>query len=100
MPRANRLLLPGYVWHITHRCHRAGVPAEVRTGPPAALNNDINVCDSRWVQALAVGSESFVTRFQLSVGGSNREIIPDGDSNHLGELPKPYKDYFGAKMVL
>lgn len=22
MPRANRLFLPGYVWHITHRCHR------------------------------------------------------------------------------
>jgi putative transposase len=22
MPRANRLLLPGHVWHITHRCHQ------------------------------------------------------------------------------
>jgi putative transposase len=22
MPRAHRLFLPGYVWHITHRCHR------------------------------------------------------------------------------
>ena len=22
MPRANRLFLPGHVWHITHRCHR------------------------------------------------------------------------------
>ena len=22
MPRANRHLLPGHVWHITHRCHR------------------------------------------------------------------------------
>ena len=22
MPRANRHVLPGYVWHITHRCHR------------------------------------------------------------------------------
>lgn len=22
MPRANRIFLPGYVWHITHRCHR------------------------------------------------------------------------------
>src|SRR5580765_1904199 len=22
MPRANRYYLPGYVWHITHRCHR------------------------------------------------------------------------------
>lgn len=22
MPRANRHLLPGHVWHITHRCHK------------------------------------------------------------------------------
>src|SRR5438094_6053951 len=22
MPRANRHFVPGYVWHITHRCHR------------------------------------------------------------------------------
>ena len=22
MPRANRYHLPGYVWHITHRCHK------------------------------------------------------------------------------
>jgi len=24
MPRADRHLLPGYVWYITHRWHRAG----------------------------------------------------------------------------
>ena len=22
MPRANRYFLPGYVWHVTHRCHK------------------------------------------------------------------------------
>ncbi len=22
MPRASRFYLPGYVWHITHRCHK------------------------------------------------------------------------------
>ena len=22
MPRANRYHIPGYVWHITHRCHK------------------------------------------------------------------------------
>jgi putative transposase len=22
MPRANRHFLPGYLWHITHRCHQ------------------------------------------------------------------------------
>jgi REP-associated tyrosine transposase len=22
MPRANRYFLPGFVWHITHRCHK------------------------------------------------------------------------------
>ena len=22
MPRANRHYIPGYIWHITHRCHK------------------------------------------------------------------------------
>ena len=22
MPRANRYFVPGYIWHITHRCHK------------------------------------------------------------------------------
>ncbi len=22
MPRANRYFQPGYIWHITHRCHK------------------------------------------------------------------------------
>ena len=22
MPRAHRYFLPGYLWHITHRCHQ------------------------------------------------------------------------------
>jgi putative transposase len=22
VPRANRYFMPGYVWHITHRCHK------------------------------------------------------------------------------
>jgi len=22
MPRANRHFLPGFVWHLTHRCHK------------------------------------------------------------------------------
>jgi len=22
MPRANRYFVPGFIWHITHRCHK------------------------------------------------------------------------------
>ncbi len=22
MPRANRHFIPGYIWHVTHRCHK------------------------------------------------------------------------------
>ena len=22
MPRASRYFMPGYVWHVTHRCHK------------------------------------------------------------------------------
>ena len=39
MPRANRHFLPGYVWHITHRCHQRKVSAQVcaRATPLFAL---------------------------------------------------------------
>lgn len=66
-----------------------------------ALRSNSNVRDSRWTQALAVGSECFVTRFQseLSIGGSHREVNPDGDGYRLGEPPKSYNSDFGGKMV-
>jgi hypothetical protein len=39
MPRANRYFLPGYVWHIRHRCHQKqflssfrAIAAVIRTG--------------------------------------------------------------------
>ena len=32
MLRAHRHFLPGYVWHITHRCHKNKVSAEVLPG--------------------------------------------------------------------
>ncbi|MFO7569871.1 MAG: hypothetical protein R6W75_08730 [Smithellaceae bacterium] len=47
MPRANRYYIPGYVWHTpvksashftgqaTHRCHKKGIPFEIRKGPAA-----------------------------------------------------------------
>ena len=34
MPRANRYVLPGLVWHITHRCYRfSSLAAEVSARP-------------------------------------------------------------------
>lgn len=66
-----------------------------------ALKNGSNVQDSHWTQALAIGSESFVARFQaeLGIGGRHREIIPDGNGYRLSEPRKAYDGDFGAKMV-
>jgi hypothetical protein len=37
MPRANRHFLPGYVWHITHRCHRKNFLLKFEAGGMYAL---------------------------------------------------------------
>ena len=42
MPRANRYFVPGYVWHITHRCHKQEfllmVAGEVDHAHPSATD--------------------------------------------------------------
>ena len=40
MPRANRHFLPGYVWHITHRCHRKDFLLKFEAGGMYALREE------------------------------------------------------------
>jgi REP element-mobilizing transposase RayT len=35
MPRANQYYIPGYVWHITHRCHKKEFLLKYAQGPKA-----------------------------------------------------------------
>jgi len=47
MPRANRHFLPGYIWHITHRCH----------GKEFLLNNQID--RKNWLALLLKAKQRF-----------------------------------------
>ena len=85
MPRANRYILPGYVYHLTYRCHDrkfllidtllwllcASSVAEFRLHLNAALEEAIAKDqlkrEPKWLESLAVGSQAFVGKIQNRV---------------------------------
>jgi REP element-mobilizing transposase RayT len=68
MARANRHHLPGYVWHITHRCHKR---------EEDFLKNGSNIRDTKWTESIAVGDKEFVLRTQTNLGAKaiGRNVI-------------------------
>jgi len=68
MPRANRHYIPGYVWHITHRCHKKEFLLK--------FGRDRRR-EGKWTESIAVGSESFVnsTKEKLGIKAQGREVI-------------------------
>ena len=75
MARAKRHYIPGYIWHITHRCHKGEFLLK--------FNKD----KQRWLQWLYQAKKRFgltllnytVTSNHihlLAVGDSDREVIP------------------------
>ena len=82
MPRANRHYLPGYVWHITHRCHSAN-----------------HVHESKWTESIAVGSRAFVeqTKEQLGVRPRRRSIIAEEGTYELREPETPHSVHSKGK---
>jgi hypothetical protein len=93
MPRANRHYIPGYVWHITHRCHKKDFLLKFARDRRRWL---------RWLfealtESVAVGSRSFVdtTREKLGIKVRGREVIEKNGSCELRESPEPYRAILG-----
>jgi REP element-mobilizing transposase RayT len=51
MPRANRYIVPGRTYHLTHRCHNGAFLLKFERDRER---------DAKWTESLAVGSEAFV----------------------------------------
>ena len=87
MPRANRYYIPGYVWHITHRCHK-------KEFLYLATRNQTR--DSKWTESIAVGNESYIeaTKQRLGIKAKGRKIIGGNKSYELRELAVPYGGNF------
>ncbi|MBD3375179.1 hypothetical protein GF406_09100 [candidate division KSB1 bacterium] len=59
MPRANRHFLPGYIWHITHRCHNRDFLFKHR------------IDRHRWIQELGEAKRRYKLRILNYIATSN-----------------------------
>jgi hypothetical protein len=84
MARANRHHLPGYVWHITHRCHKREFPLK--------FDKD----KKRWTESIAVGDKEFVmeTKAKLGAKAIGRRELENNEGYELKEPQSPYNRVF------
>ncbi len=72
MPRANRHFLPGYTWHITHRCHNREFLLKHR------------IDRYRWIAELGEAKRRYNLRILKYIATSNHIHLivfdPDGDT--------------------
>jgi putative transposase len=107
MPRANRHFLPGYTWHITHRCHNrefllkhridryrwiaelgeAKRRYNLRILNYIATSNHIHLIERNmnWSGAVAIGRESFLEQIRDQFGYKLRKkgIKKDDDLSYI-----------------
>ena len=88
MARAKRHFIPGYIWHITHRCHKREF-----------LLKFLKERQDEWTGSIAVGSKSFIESVKASLGfrAKGRNVIQSGEGYQLRESPAPYKVLFEAE---
>ena len=65
----------------------------------SCLCNDDNVRDGKWTESIAVGSESFIKKVKVLMGGMamGRKPLESGESFQLREVQHPYIAHFGVK---
>lgn len=89
MPRANRYFIPGYVWHITHRCHQREFLLRFGRDRQAWI---------RWLFEAKKRYDLEVLNFTitsnhihlLAYGGENRETIPRSMQLVAGRTAQEY----------
>ena len=88
MARAKRHFIPGYIWHITHRCHKREFLLK--------FSKDRQ---GEWTGSVAVGSKPFIESVRESLGfrAKGRDVIKSGEGCQLRESPAPYKVLFEAE---
>ena len=122
MPRANRYFLPGYIWHITHRCHKKefllkfardrqrkklcdvtslkDLQNQHREWVEQELMLDLSKRDEIWSESIAVGCEAFIDQVKNSLGikAEQKEIIEYEDSYFIKEGYSAYNAHLDGKM--
>ena len=119
MARAKRHYIPGYIWHITHRCHKREFLLKFSKDRRRYLQwlyqarkrygLTIFGAEGRqdeWTDSIAVGSKSFIEKVKALPGlkAKGRDVTEGGEGYHLREEATPYtallraeKDDIGLK---
>ena len=75
MPRANRYIVSGQVYHVTHRCHNRSFLFR------HACDRDVyREREPIWTENIAVGRQEFVERIALAVGPDRPRLTIDEPS--------------------
>jgi putative transposase len=114
VPRSNRYILPGHIYHLTQRCHNRelmGIRKRYRlldvdrllsllgTEDAVSFRKNLNAAlelaiekrrlerDPRWTESLAVGSEAFVKEVQERLDRRRTAMSEAGGAWTLRETP-------------
>ena len=88
MARAKRHYIPGYIWHITHRCHKREFLLK--------FSKDRH---EEWTESIAVGSRFFVEKVKALLGfrAKGRDVMEGPEGHQAREGSPPYNALFGAE---
>ena len=113
MARAKRHFIPGYIWHITHGCHKGEFLLEFSKDRhrylqwlyQARKRYGLTVLDymitsnhihlGEWTRSIAVGSRSFVENVKALLGfrARGREVLEGSKGYQLREGTGHYKAF-------
>src|SRR4030042_2680638 len=102
MARTKRHYIPGYIGHITHRCHKREFLLLKRSHKgwvKEYLGDGQKIRQEEWTSSIAVGSRSFVEHVKALLGyrAKGRDIIGGNEGYQLREGSASYKALFGAE---
>jgi len=85
MARAKRHYIPGYIWHITHRCHKREFLLK--------FSKDRH----RWLQWLYQARKRYGLMVLNYFWAKGRKVIEGFEGNQLRERSAGYDAFFGAQ---
>ena len=99
MARAKRHFIPGYIWHITHRCHKQEFLLKFSKDRYRYLGDGAKNRQDEWTGSIAVGSRSFIENVKTLLGfkAKGKSVLEGNDGYQLWEESAHYKALFGVK---
>jgi hypothetical protein len=80
MARAKRHYIPGYIWHITHRCHKREFPPQILKGSAPLFAAVVSSHEAVWFDCVIEGCEGY----QLREGAAHYKPLFQAENDDIG----------------